>query len=52
MEASDTVMRRLSRSSRRRMLSSVKRLNFSSAMLCFLRLSPTGRESYGVEAAP
>jgi hypothetical protein len=49
--ASDTGIRRRSRSSRRRWLSSVRRRSFSSAMLCFLLLpSPPVRISYGAAA--
>lgn len=50
--AADTGILPLSKSSRRRWLSSVNLLSLSSAMLCFFLLSPTGRDSYGVDAVP
>ena len=48
MEASETFIRGLSRSSLRRELSSFSRRSLRSAMLCFLFLtSPPARISYG-----
>ena len=50
--ASDTGIRRLSKSSRSLAFSSVSRRSFSSAMLCFfVRPSPTGLISYGAAIA-